>query len=59
MTRFDFVPEKLTGTVWLNGLSTLQRVFRGSGRYVFYFADNMDTEPENTYAMALSVQFVE
>jgi hypothetical protein len=59
LAKFVFVPEFLIGTEWIDGRPTESRVFLGAGRYIFYFADNLDTEAENTYAIALAVEFVE
>lgn len=59
LTKFDFVPKALIGTEWIDGRPNERRVFLLPGRYILYFADNMETEPENTNAMALAVEFVE
>jgi hypothetical protein len=58
LAKFVFLPEVLIGTEWIDGRPTERRVFLGAGRYIFYFANNLDTEPENTYSIALAVEFV-
>ena len=37
------------GTVWINGKATAQPIINGKGRYHLYIAENIETEPENTY----------
>jgi hypothetical protein len=37
------------GTVWIDGKAMIQRVINGKGIYRLYIAENLETEPENTY----------
>ena len=37
------------GTVWVNGKATVQPILKGRGKYHLYIADNVETEPDNTY----------
>lgn len=37
------------GTVWVNGKATIQPIIKGNGKYNLYIANNIETEPENTY----------
>lgn len=37
------------GTAWIDGKTTIQPIIKGSGRYHLYIAENLETEPENTY----------
>ena len=41
-------PES-TGTVWVDGKATVQPIINGKGKYNLYIAENIETEPENTY----------
>ena len=59
LSRFEFVPKELLGATWNNGSRSMRRVFDGPGRYLFYFASNLDTEPENTDAITLVVEYAE
>ena len=59
LSRFEFVPKHLLGATWNNGSRSMRSVFDGPGRYLFYFASNLDTEPEDTDAIALVVEYAE
>ena len=63
-TSTDFVHEQISdfgnlskwqitsstvGTVWIDGKATTQKVIKGKGVYHLYIAENLETEPENTY----------
>ncbi|KGJ91914.1 hypothetical protein [Colwellia psychrerythraea] len=44
------IPIKNTkGTIWINGQKSEQVIFEKAGKYKVYFADNLETEPENTF----------
>ena len=45
------ITQESVGTVWNDGGAAIEKVISGSGRYHFYVADNIETEPENTYYM--------
>ena len=47
-TRIMLRPDSL-GTVWVDGKAEVQRVVSGAGEYKFYAAENVETEPDNTY----------
>ncbi|KGJ91905.1 hypothetical protein [Colwellia psychrerythraea] len=38
-----------TGFTWLDGVKTEQTIFKKTGKYRIYFADNLETETENTF----------
>ncbi len=44
------IPSTLKGVVWEDGKKRVRRVFHLPGRYVIYLADNIETEPENTFS---------
>lgn len=54
LSRFDFVPRDLTGFDFGKGH---QPVFTMPGQYLFYFADNVETEPDNTYWTEIAVEY--
>lgn len=54
LSRFEFVPRDLTGFDFGKGR---QRVFTVPGQYLFYFADNVETEPDNTYWIDIAVDY--
>jgi hypothetical protein len=43
------ITSESKGTVWVNGKATIQPIIKGKGRYHLYIAENIETEPENTY----------
>jgi len=43
-------PSKLKGVIWKNGQKWVRRVFNTPGKYFIYLADNLETEPENTFS---------
>lgn len=53
----QFRVSSLTGTAWRDGKPVRVDVFCEPGLYIFYFADNLETEPENTFSLAIAVRF--
>ena len=51
-------PEYLIGTYYEDGERFEQIVFSKSGKYILYFADNLETEPENTFSMEKYIEYV-
>ena len=43
------ISSESKGTVWVNGKATVQPIIKGKGEYHLYIAENLETEPENTY----------
>ncbi len=43
------ISSESKGTVWVNGKVTVQPIIKGKGKYHLYIAENLETEPENTY----------
>lgn len=46
----EFQIEKLKGVTWRESKRITELVFKASGNYLVFFADNLETEPENTYS---------
>ncbi|TGL02175.1 hypothetical protein EHQ43_17605 [Leptospira bouyouniensis] len=46
------------GFVYINGNETRTKVFKMKGKYKFYFADNLETETNNTYSISFFVHFL-
>ena len=44
--KFDI--KTLQGTTWRESKKTVDTIFKAPGKYLVYFADNLETEPENT-----------
>ncbi len=43
------ITSSTVGTVWIDGKASVQKVINGKGTYHLYIAENLETEPENTY----------
>jgi len=43
------------GTIWINGQKSKQVIFEQAGKYIIYFADNLETEPENTFNFSAQI----
>ena len=41
--------DKVTGITWVDGEKVQKKVFSVPGKYLIYMADNLETEPENTF----------
>ncbi len=48
-TKFIISPSKIRGVSWINGKKVDSLIFNYPGEYLVYFADNLETEPENTF----------
>lgn len=35
--------------MWIDGQAIVDPIIQGNGRYHLYIAENLETEPENTY----------
>ena len=50
--------ERSDGLIWIEGKKVTRKLFVGSGEYTFIFADNLETEQENTFSFSGKV-FIE
>ncbi|WP_435275937.1 hypothetical protein ACMAZF_02595 [Psychrobium sp. nBUS_13] len=41
--------KDMQGTRWKNGIKVTEHIFQNTGLYKFYFSDNLETEPSNTF----------
>ena len=48
--RLMFSPKDVVGQYWRNGIPAEESVFTTAGIYRFWFADNLETEWENSFA---------
>ena len=53
----EFQIEKLKGVTWRESNRVTELVFQSPGAYLVYFADNLETEPDNTFSLQKTVQF--
>jgi hypothetical protein len=52
-----FQLDETMGIVWRGGISSKEHVFKDDGAYLIYFADNLETEPENTFSFQESIVY--
>ena len=52
LTSIELDVSKLRGISWINGERLEGRVFNITGEYLIYFADNLETEPDNTFSLS-------
>ena len=52
-----FQVNELKGRIYRDGPAVIEPVFREQGTYQFYFAENMETEPENTAHFFLELNY--
>lgn len=45
----------LDGVTWINGKKVKEKVFQKKGEYLIYMANNLETEPENTFHFMATV----
>lgn len=45
------------GILWVDGKKEVRNVFEKPGEYLLYMADNLETEPENTFFIQVKVFF--
>lgn len=46
----------VTATTWRQGERQVEPVFQGAGHYQLYMADNLETEPDNTFHFETSIE---
>lgn len=49
--------KEVMGTVWRDGVKSEELVFKESGKYLIYFANNLETEPENTFSFQSYIEY--
>lgn len=57
-TRLIIDSGTLQGTSWIDGRKIRGRVFKYPGEYLVYFANNLETEPENTFHFMAKITVV-
>lgn len=53
----EFETDKLKGVTWINANKVNKLIFTSQGKYLIYFADNLETEPENTFSLQENIVF--
>ena len=49
--------SEIIGVKWVDGKRVVEPVFKAPGEYMFYMADNLETEPDNTFHLMSTVTF--
>ncbi len=55
-TNLSLHTQTLEGVTWVEGVKTKELVFKTRGEYLVYMADNLETEPENTFHFMTYIQ---
>ncbi len=58
-TRIELVLADIKGTTWRSSVRAEEIIFKISGKYKIYFADNLETEPENTFSFMQEITFIQ
>ncbi len=53
----EFSIPELKGAIWKKGKRLIKNVFVEKGEYLIYFANNLETEPENTFSFSQKIIF--
>lgn len=53
--NIKFNSSEVYGYKYIDGQQKLTKVFKQTGKYKFYFADNLETETENTHSISLMI----
>ena len=56
-TSVEIAVSKVTGVSWVDGKRIEGFVFTTPGEYLIYLADNLETEPENTFSLSKRIIF--
>ena len=49
---------EIEGTTWINGVKVKEKIFQKQGDYLIYMANNLETEPENTFHFMTTVKLI-
>ena len=49
----------LEGVTWINGVKVKEKVFQKYGEYLIYMANNLETEPENTFHFMATIKLIQ
>ena len=55
--EFNLKLDELYGTTWRNSKKFRELIFKSTGTYLIYFANNLETEPENTFSLKKRIQY--
>lgn len=57
LNKMEFKLDKLEGITWRESKKVIELIFKNSGDYLIYFADNLETESENTFSLQELISF--
>lgn len=57
MKKMEFEIDKLKAVTWRDSIRVTDLVFTTAGEYLVYFADNLETEPENTFSFQQTIRY--
>lgn len=56
-TFIDIPVSSVKGVAWIDGNKLQEKVFKRKGKYKLYMANNLETEPDNTFHFKKGVEF--
>lgn len=56
-TSISMKISEVIGVTWVDGKKSKKKVFHLPGEYMIYMADNLETEPENTFYLMATVNY--
>ena len=56
-TSISLKISEVVGVTWIDGKKIEKKVFSLPGEYMIYMADNLETEPENTFYLTTTVNY--
>lgn len=56
--NIKFNINEIYGYKYVDGKKKISKVFKQNGKYEFYFAENLETESENTYHISYTVNYI-
>lgn len=57
ISKLELKLNELVGTTWRESKKSTEIVFKYSGKYLIYFANNLETEPENTFSLQKIISY--
>ena len=58
VNKLEFDTKKLKGTTWRESIKVTELIFKSSGTYLIYFANNLETETENTFSLQKTINYI-
>ena len=57
LSEFLIDTRSIKGKYWVDGVAKTRLIFQSTGEYLIYMADELETEPENTFSLSTTVYY--